>query len=188
MQLGPKEQGASLQAFLRPLLPVPGRTRRGKCPRPFPPRRGRKDRAHGPEARAPGWERESPGQGGSQPPGRLISPSRPWGWHPRPYLRGEDAAGARARGREAVRAQARSAGWSSAESPGRSSSASSSPGQLDWLVVRDLPRHPPPQFVVLASRPFCRSFRFSGFFVFCMSQSPGITNGFRVKMIVEAGY
>lgn len=168
----------------RPWANAPG----GKCPRPFPPRRGRTDRAHGPEARSPGWERESPGQGGSQPPGWLISPSRPWGWHPRPYLRGEEVARARARGREAVRVQARSAGWSSAESPGSSGSASSSPGQLDWLLVWDLPHHPLPQFAVLASRPFCRPFRFPGFFVFCISLSRVITNGFGVMMILEAVY
>lgn len=40
-------------------------------------------------------------------------------------------------------------------------SSSSSPGQLDWLLVWALPRHPPPQFEVPGSRPVCRPFWFS---------------------------
>lgn len=74
-----------------------------------------------------------------------------------------------------------SAGLSSAESRGRPGSSSSSPGQLDWLLAWDRPRHPLPQFEVPASRPFCRPFRFS---VVSLS-TPVLSNGFTTGLITE---
>lgn len=120
-------------------------------------------------------------QGGPQPPGRLLSPSLPWGWHPRPCLRGVAAAVVDSRGPavEEVGAAARDETVRSpADGPG---SSSSSPGQLDWLLAWDRPRHPLTQYEVPASRPFCRPFRFS---VVSFSSSV-LSNGFTTRIVTE---
>lgn len=146
-QLRPKaRQWQTLQWFPVPRSPPwPSR-------RPSPPRRGRPAKRTAQRRCPPGRERQRTGQAGSQQPGRSISPSRQPEWHLRTCLPRKERrprSGWRRGNRAAARVQARGAGLSR-EGPGvGGGSASSSRGQLDWLLAC-LPasplnsRRPPP--------------------------------------------